>query len=183
MAVSTPRSRPHAYDRPPPAELSTPVTAIWRRRSRRRGKRWSSTTADTTDAPCGSGCPSSSTPFGKPSIRCGSSSSLFGSIDARGEHRDSDIDLLVVLPEVNDKHEVMVALLEATVDVPVPVGLIPTDPDEIARCGNEIGSVLHPAPGRWRTGRPHPADARRDAPASRDGDARRHCARASLCQE
>ena len=43
----------------------------------------------------------------------------------------------------------MVALLEATVDVPVPVDLIPTDSDEIARCGKwercSLGESLEPA--------------------------------------
>lgn len=70
---------------------------------------------------------------------------LFGSVAAGREHRDSDIDLLIVLPEVNNKHEVMVALLEATADIPVPVDLIPTDPDEIKRRRNEFGSILRPA--------------------------------------
>lgn len=70
---------------------------------------------------------------------------LFGSVAAGREHRDSDIDLLVVLPTVDDKHAMAVALREATLDVPVPVDLIPTDPEEIDRRGNEIGSVLRPA--------------------------------------
>lgn len=70
---------------------------------------------------------------------------LFGSVATGREHKDSDIDLLVVLPKVEDKYAVMVALLEATADVPVPVDLIPTDPDEIARRGDQIGSVLRPA--------------------------------------
>lgn len=70
---------------------------------------------------------------------------LFGSVAAGREHRDSDIDLLIVLPTVENKHKVMVALLDATAAVPVPVDLIPTDPDEIARRGDQIGSVLRPA--------------------------------------
>lgn len=70
---------------------------------------------------------------------------LFGSLASAREHRDSDIDLLIVLPNVDDKYATMVALLEATADVPVPVDLIPTDPEEIARRGDEIGSVLRPA--------------------------------------
>ena len=70
---------------------------------------------------------------------------LFGSVATARERKDSDIDLLIVLPKVEDKYAVMVALLEATADVPVPVDLIPTDPDEIARRGHQIGSVLRPA--------------------------------------
>jgi predicted nucleotidyltransferase len=70
---------------------------------------------------------------------------LFGSVAAGREHRDSDIDLLIVLPEVENKHDIMVAVLEATADIPVPLDVIPTDPEEIRRRGNRIGSVLRPA--------------------------------------
>ncbi|MGI8575827.1 MAG: nucleotidyltransferase domain-containing protein [Egibacteraceae bacterium] len=67
---------------------------------------------------------------------------LFGSL-ARGEdHRDSDIDLVVVLPEVTDEHAAAVAVRRATASLPVPLDIIAVDPEEIRRRGNEIGSVL-----------------------------------------
>lgn len=70
---------------------------------------------------------------------------LFGSLATDTESRDSDIDLLVVLPEVGDKKETMRSLRHALRDVPVPVDAIPTDPEEISRRGNVAGSVLRPA--------------------------------------
>lgn len=71
---------------------------------------------------------------------------LFGS-HARGEaKRDSDIDLLVVLParSTEDKHRVMVEILRALKDVPVPKDVVVT-PEEIERCGDLVGDVLRPA--------------------------------------
>jgi predicted nucleotidyltransferase len=57
---------------------------------------------------------------------------LFGS-RARGDSDDnSDFDLVVVLPEVADKHATAVAMLVALGHLAVPVDVIPTDPAEIA---------------------------------------------------
>lgn len=70
---------------------------------------------------------------------------LFGS-HARGEAtRHSDVDLLVVLPHVDDPGDVMEEMLAALEDVPVPKDVIPTDPQEIEREGDLIGPVLRPA--------------------------------------
>ena len=69
---------------------------------------------------------------------------LFGSV-ARGEDGpDSDIDVLVVLPEVDraQKHEV-VARLRCAVTAPVPVDVFVTDPSEIERRRDVIGSLLY----------------------------------------
>lgn len=70
---------------------------------------------------------------------------LFGSLARGNEHNDSDIDLVVVLPEVSDKHAAAVAVRRATASLPVPLDIIAVDPDEIRRRGDEIGSVLRPA--------------------------------------
>jgi predicted nucleotidyltransferase len=70
---------------------------------------------------------------------------LFGSQAREDARSDSDIDLLVVLPEVKDKRKTLVALLRAVGDLSVPVDVIPTDPDEIRRRGNLAGSVLRAA--------------------------------------
>lgn len=69
---------------------------------------------------------------------------LFGSV-ARGEDGpDSDIDVLVVLPHVDraQRHEV-VARLRRAVTAPVPVDVFVTDPSEIERRGDVIGSLLY----------------------------------------
>jgi uncharacterized protein len=70
---------------------------------------------------------------------------LFGS-RARGDARpDSDVDLLVVLPEIENHHEMMVAMLQELRDVPMGKDVIPTTPDEIARRGHIVGTILRPA--------------------------------------
>lgn len=70
---------------------------------------------------------------------------LFGSLAEGTEDRDSDIDLLVVLDEVEDKRASMLELHRATSDFPTPLDLIPTDADEIERRGDLVGSILRPA--------------------------------------
>lgn len=70
---------------------------------------------------------------------------LFGSW-ARGEaHRWSDVDLLIVLPAVLDKREAAVEIRRALAGVPIAKDIIVTDPDEIARRGMLVGTVLRPA--------------------------------------
>lgn len=70
---------------------------------------------------------------------------LFGS-RARGNARpDSDFDLLVVLPECDDKRRVRRDIYDALEDIKVSKDIVVTTPDEIARSGNLIGTVLRPA--------------------------------------
>ena len=70
---------------------------------------------------------------------------LFGS-QARGDARpDSDIDLLVVMPQVENKHEVHVAMLRALGDLAAPVDIVIATPDELARRGHIVGTVFRPA--------------------------------------
>ncbi len=72
---------------------------------------------------------------------------LFGSL-ARGEvGYDSDIDLLVVFDEVEweKKRELTVDIMRSLVGLPVPVDIIVTDLDEIARRGDLVGPILRPA--------------------------------------
>ena len=70
---------------------------------------------------------------------------LFGS-HARGEAGpESDIDLLVVLPEVANKRQAAVAILRLLTDLPVPKDIVVTTPEEIARRGDLVGTVLRPA--------------------------------------
>lgn len=70
---------------------------------------------------------------------------LFGS-RARGDARpDSDVDLLVVLPECQDRRAAAIAIRRALADLPVGKDVIVTTPDEIARRGDLVGTVLRPA--------------------------------------
>jgi len=67
---------------------------------------------------------------------------LFGS-RARGEAGPwSDVDLLVVLPEVADKRWVTVDILRALGDLPVSKDVVVTTPEEVLQRGNLVGSVL-----------------------------------------
>jgi predicted nucleotidyltransferase len=70
---------------------------------------------------------------------------LFGSW-ARGDARpDSDIDLLVVLPEVENKRHTMVEIMRALNGLPASKDVLVTTPDEIRRRGDLVGDVLRPA--------------------------------------
>ena len=70
---------------------------------------------------------------------------LFGSW-ARGQARpDSDLDLLVVLPHVENKRRAAVEILRALNGLPVSKDIVVTTPEEIAERGNTIGHVLRPA--------------------------------------
>jgi len=70
---------------------------------------------------------------------------LFGSW-ARGQARpDSDLDLLVVLPHVENKRRAAVEILRALNGLPVSKDVIVTTPEEIAARGNTIGHVLRSA--------------------------------------
>ncbi|HEX9867910.1 MAG TPA: nucleotidyltransferase domain-containing protein [Candidatus Tectomicrobia bacterium] len=70
---------------------------------------------------------------------------LFGS-HARGEAGlESDIDLLVVLPEVANKRHAVVAIRRLLTDLLMPKDIVVTTPEEIARRGDLVGTVLRPA--------------------------------------
>ena len=70
---------------------------------------------------------------------------LFGS-QARGTATEwSDVDLLVVLPNVSDKRRVTIEIRRLLGDLPVSKDIVVATPDEIARRGNIVGTVLHAA--------------------------------------
>jgi uncharacterized protein len=70
---------------------------------------------------------------------------LFGS-HARGEaHDESDVDLLVVMPDTWSgvrKREAAVQILSELSDLPVFKDVVVTTPEEIARRGLIVGTVL-----------------------------------------
>lgn len=70
---------------------------------------------------------------------------LFGSW-ARGDARpDSDYDLLVVLPTVEDKRRAAILIGNSLSDLPVSKDIIVTTPVEIKARGEMVGTVLRPA--------------------------------------
>lgn len=70
---------------------------------------------------------------------------LFGS-RARHEARpDSDIDLLVILPSVEDYWATVGAMLDALHDRAIPVDIVVADARELATRADQAGSVFGPA--------------------------------------
>jgi len=67
---------------------------------------------------------------------------LFGSV-ARGEDGpDSDIDLLVEVPELRGRpHDIAVAMLHALANIPAPVDIFPTDPADLLARGQLPGTL------------------------------------------
>jgi predicted nucleotidyltransferase len=70
---------------------------------------------------------------------------LFGS-HARGEARaQSDVDLLVVLRSVSDKRRSAIEIRRALADLPMGKDIVVTTPEEIAKRGDVVGTILRPA--------------------------------------
>ena len=70
---------------------------------------------------------------------------LFGSW-SRGEATDgSDVDLLVVMHDVQDKRRAAIEMRRSLGDLRVSKDIVVTTPDEIASRGHVVGTVLHAA--------------------------------------
>ncbi len=70
---------------------------------------------------------------------------LFGSY-ARGDATsDSDIDLLVVMPDGTDRRQTAIGIRSTLGGLGVAKDVVVTTPDEITRRGDLIGTVLRPA--------------------------------------
>ena len=70
---------------------------------------------------------------------------LFGSRARGSDNRWSDVDLLVVMDEVEDKRRAAVEMGRALGDLTVSKDIVVTTDDEIARRGHVVGSVLRAA--------------------------------------
>ena len=70
---------------------------------------------------------------------------LFGS-HARGTASEwSDVDLLVILPNVSDKRDAAINIRRVLGDLPVCKDIVVATPEEIARRGHLVGTVLRSA--------------------------------------
>ncbi len=70
---------------------------------------------------------------------------VFGSY-ARGEAQaGSDLDLLVVMPEVAHKRDAAIAMRRVLSELPVPHDVVVTTPEEIEERGWIVGSLLRDA--------------------------------------
>ena len=76
---------------------------------------------------------------------------VFGSVGRGEAGPGSDLDLLVVLPEVADKRVARVEARRALADLAVPKDVVVTTPDEIDRRGWIVGTVLREALLNGRT--------------------------------
>ena len=70
---------------------------------------------------------------------------VFGSYAREETRPGSDLDLLVVLPEVEDKREAVIAMRRVLSGLYVPFDVVVTTPEEIERRGWIIGTVLREA--------------------------------------
>lgn len=71
---------------------------------------------------------------------------VFGSVATGAWNADSDIDLLVVLPDAPaDEKGRLMGAIRAAIHASVPIDVFVTDPDEIRRRGNLRSSTLHSA--------------------------------------
>ena len=70
---------------------------------------------------------------------------LFGS-HARGAASEwSDVDLLVVMSDETDKRKAAIEIRRSLGDLLVSKDIVVTTPDDIARRGHVVGTVLHAA--------------------------------------
>ena len=70
---------------------------------------------------------------------------LFGSRSRGDANKGSDVDLLVVMSHVQDKRRAAIEIRRSLGDLPVSKDIVVTTPDEIARRGHVVGTVLHAA--------------------------------------
>ena len=75
---------------------------------------------------------------------------LFGSRARGTDNRRSDVDLLGVMDEVEDRRRAAVEMGRALGDLSVSKDIVVTTHEEIARRGHVVGSVLRAARGEGR---------------------------------
>ena len=70
---------------------------------------------------------------------------LFGSRATGMARPDSDVDLLVVLPEVSNSRQAAIEMRRALADMPVGKDILVSTPAEVDRYGDCVGHILQSA--------------------------------------
>ena len=70
---------------------------------------------------------------------------LFGSYARGTAIESSDVDLLVVMGDVQDKRRTAVDIRRSLGDLPISKDIVVTTPDEITNRGHVVGTVLYAA--------------------------------------
>ena len=70
---------------------------------------------------------------------------LFGSHARGDENANSDVDLLVILPEATDKRKIAIEIRRSLSEFNIPKDILVSTPDEISKRGHLIGTLLHTA--------------------------------------
>ena len=70
---------------------------------------------------------------------------LFGSHVRGDAHPQSDVDLLVVFSELDDKRKAAVDIRRALADLPMAKDILVTTPEELARQRDQVGTILRAA--------------------------------------
>jgi predicted nucleotidyltransferase len=70
---------------------------------------------------------------------------LFGSHSRGSGTADSDVDLLVIMPVSGSKREKRIEMRVALHDIPVPKDILLATPEEVARYGDAVGTLIRPA--------------------------------------
>lgn len=70
---------------------------------------------------------------------------LFGSQATGKAHAESDLDLLIVMPNGVDRRATRIAMRQTLADLPLSKDLLVTTPKEISRFGDVIGTIANEA--------------------------------------
>ena len=70
---------------------------------------------------------------------------LFGSYARGTPTKDSDVDLLVIMPVSGSKREKRIEIGVALHDIRIPKDIIVATPDEVERRKNLVGTIIRPA--------------------------------------
>jgi predicted nucleotidyltransferase len=70
---------------------------------------------------------------------------LFGSYARGAFTRDSDVDLLMIMPVSGSKREKRIEIGVALHDIRIPKDIIVATPDEVERRKNLVGTIIRPA--------------------------------------
>jgi predicted nucleotidyltransferase len=70
---------------------------------------------------------------------------LFGSYAREEQNADSDLDLLVILPDITNRFQEMVRLRRALAPIPMPIDVLVYSEKDVNERGHFIGTPLYEA--------------------------------------